>query len=441
MKQHLVKVTLAILVIITIASVWNQVNAQATVTGETTITISQAELNKLKGEDGYTPKITVSNTTTLSPGSPAQVIPNYLSNGDLQLSFGIPAGKDGANKPSCVYLVYTAADWDSAIAGLKAGKVTKIEVMQTDIKKNVSIPKTWAGNSKYLIIEGNGAYHDGWIKQEKPATQSEAENEMTQFKVDIIHLAMQAPQDTCIVLYGGYNNTIENNRFRKAKQAVYLGFCMNALVQHNDAVNMTGTAFELDRLYVSGAGTSNSCSNNSLMQYNRVFNANGSYAAFSSKAANNADFYRNIVEGGQAQFGIITDDQGSTTCKIVLKRNNHFEFTPLVADMQDKLNDGLSDNSGNWFQKPSPLRLNIISGAGAIVNFNNHSNLLSTDKINLPVTAKLNMLNNKRVDLAGFFAGTGKPPQNNIVYFYQNGMRTEFGNYTVNGLKYQFATP
>lgn len=339
----------------------------------------------------------------------------------------------GASKPSCVYYIYTAADWDSCIAGLKDGRVTAAYVMQTGIKKNVTIPKSWAGDSKFFYIQGNGAYHDGWIKQEKPASQSEAEDLMTQFKWKTENLAMQAPGDTCIVAYGGYGNSVVDCRFRKAKQAVYGGFTMNMLILHNDAVNMTGTGFEIDRLYVTGSGTSSTCSNNSMMALNRVFNANGSYASLSSKAANNVLYWRNILEGGSPQFGIITDDQGSTTCKQVLKIGNHFELTPGVADMQDRLNDGSSINDGNWFQKPSPKRLNVISGAGALITFNNHPNLLSGDKLSADPSCKWSMMNNKRFDFSTLF--TAPPTQYDIKYFYQGGARWENLQGQLNGKK------
>jgi len=334
-----------------------------------------------------------------------------------------PAGSgSGVVKPSCVFQVYNASDIDAAINGVIAGTVTKIEFMQTDIVKNISIPKSWGGNSKFLIIEGNGANLKGWIKQQMPASQSEAEDLMTQYKIIVQNLSFEAPNDTCLALYGSMNNDVKNNRFRRAKSAVHLGFCMNAMVYHNDAVNMTGTAFVANRLYVTGAGLTNAQSNNATFMHNRVFNADSCFASFASYSSNNIDYWKNTVEGKKPQYGFYNDDHQSSTVKMYSHYGNHCETTALNSMFYTKLNDGVINYENTWNQKASPNLYEVVSGAGAIVNVLNNPNILSSDKFKATTTTKWNIWNNKRFDETTIWNGAA-PTQVDLRYYYQGGYK------------------
>ena len=345
-------------------------------------------------------------------------------------------GKDGVDglgfKQGCVYYIYTAADIDSAIAGLKAGRITKFDFQQTDITKNILLPKTWAGTSKFLIIEGNAANLKGWIKQEMPASQTEAEDLMTQYKIIIQNLSFEAPNDTCIALYGSLNNDINNNRFRRAKSAVHLGFCMNAVIFHNDAVNMTGTAFVANRLYVTGSGTSNAQSNNATFSHNRVFNADSCFASFASYSSNNIDYYKNTIEGNKPQYGIYNDDQGSTTVKMYSHYGMHCETVAYNSMFYTKLNDGVVSFDNTWNQKISTSLVKLVSGAGCILSWNTAPNMMAGDRFSIPNNVKVSMFNNKKTDMTLF---TVQPLQYDIHYFFQNGSRWSNSNGLLNDKK------
>jgi hypothetical protein len=420
------------------------------------VTIPQSELDKLKGQDGEdgvdgkTPVVKVGNTTTLTAGSPASVISTQTSDGELILNFGIPQGAKGDKgdkgdpgsggstaRPSSTVDIYTAADIDSAISGLKAGKVSCLNFKQTDITKNITLPYKWAGSSKKVIISLNGNNLNGWIKTEMPPSYAEAENFGTQHRVEITPGTITGNgNDTGIVLYCYINAEVRGVSFKNNAVAMYTGFTMNARVIGCDATGMKKAGFVADRLRIpnpTDQAKSLQCNN---IKYSsvRVHNAEGALYSFYSYANNKVIYEDCIAEGKNPNHDFYFDDGGDPVVKQVYFIRSHCENSPTKSVFFVRMNDGDVIFDGTWNQKSSPILYDVVSDAGCYVEVNNNPNILTSDKFRTSSGAFWSFYNNKRFDFATSWIGA-PPVQYDLKYKYQNGSRWENSNGQLNNKK------
>lgn len=378
----------------------------------------------------------VIDTTGLKPANGKDGQPGAKGDQGIQGVAG-KDGKDGAgSKNGWVYHIYTATDIDSAIAGLKAGKTGCFFFEATDINKDIVLPWQWPGKSMTLVINFNGVNLNGVIKTELPPTYADAERIATQYKV-IIRDGMLTGHgtDTTMSLSCFINSEITNIRSRSAAVAGYFAFTMNARVMGCDAGQMKTAGYVADVLKLPLATDTKRDlqSNNLFFGWERVHNAIGCEYSFGSFGSNNVTRFMCVIEGNEPKTGVTFDDLGLTTVKMTRDLYYWCETKATVAMFKYKLNDGLIDNSG-WNSKISPFLVDLTSASGALINMYSCPNLLSGDRIRMPVEAKINLSNCKRVDTAVLFSN-GKPPQYKIDYYFQNGYRQEIGNYTWNGAK------
>lgn len=347
-------------------------------------------------------------------------------------------GKDGVSgsgqKNGWVYHIYTAADIDSAIAGLKAGKVGCFFFEATDINKDIVLPWQWVGNSKMLIINFNGVNLNGVIKTELPPTYADAERIATQYKV-VIRDGMLTGHgnDTTMSLACFINSEFTNIRSRAAAVAGYFAFNMTARVVGCDATGMKKAGYVADRLLLPLATDTKRDlqSNNIFFGWDRVHNAVGCEYSFGKFGANNAMTFMCPIEGNEPKIGVNYDDLGMTTVRVTHDLYNWCETKASVAMFKYKSNDGLINLTG-WNSKQSPFLVDLTSASGALLNMYGMINMLNSDRIKMPLNSKINLTDSKYVNVDTLFPD-GKPAQYSIEMYYQNGLRKFIGNNTWNG--------
>lgn len=220
------------------------------------------------------------------------------------------------------------------------------------------LPKTLNVRSRQLIIEGNGATIAPNIgstlthlMRRTPANQTEALNTMQSHAFFFRNINFDGRgAGIGLDLGATYGSAITDCKFTALASGLYLRFSLMARVVNCLTVGITGTAFTADKGNWTGASNSNSQSNHTRFEQCRVFNNTGAYAAFAMYAASGITMEQCISEGGDPNYHVFFDSQGSTVVKDFNMRSTHLESTASIAGVKLRLAGGYARLSGIYSQ-------------------------------------------------------------------------------------------
>lgn len=221
------------------------------------------------------------------------------------------------------------------------------------------LPKSLNAMSKRFIINGNGATIRPAANvtlpaliQRLPTNQTEALNVMQSQAFHFNDIMFDGAGRTTIGLDLSctYGASIENCSFKSCQTGVHLRFALMTRVINCLANGISGTAFIADKGNWTGASSSNSQSNHTRFEQCRVFNVQGAYAAFAMYAASGMVLDQCISEGGQPNYHVFFDSQGSTVVKDFVMRNTHLESTATIAGIKLRLATGYATISDLYSQ-------------------------------------------------------------------------------------------
>ena len=315
------------------------------------------------GTNGTSATVSIGTVTTLSAGLNATVTNSGTANAAI-LNFGIPRGADGASGSGSsgginvgfVRWVTTAAELNSAWAGVVAGTVRSIH-----LAANITLTQTLvlpANYNKILEIEGHGAeltvpssLANGAIYRAY-ASLSEANAGIDcQLRIRNVVFKSSGRAVTAISMQANYGTKIEGCRFENFATAIKGGWTMGTIIDQCYFWE-NNISIDLDYARFTGGSNSASQSNHSTISNCKFRHFAGQFGAIKATAVSGLHIIHNIFEGVQAgpQYEVYFDDGGSNVVKEFTCYGNHVEQQPSVAAFYIRLKDGFAYCGGIYSQ-------------------------------------------------------------------------------------------
>lgn len=315
------------------------------------------------GLPGQAATVSIGNVTTLSAGSNATVTNSGTANAAI-LNFGIPRGADGASGSGSsgginvgfIRYVTTAAELNSAWAGVVAGTVRSIH-----LAANITLTQTLvlpANYNKILEIEGHGAeltvpssLTNGAIYRAY-ASLSEANAGIDcQLRIRNVVFKSSGRAVPAINMQANYGTKIEGCRFENFASAIKGGWTMGTIIEQCYFWE-NNISIELDYARFTGGSNSASQSNHSVIRDCKFRHSAGQFGAIKATAVSGLHIIHNIFEGVQAgpQYEVYFDDGGSNVVKEFTCYANHVEQQASVAAFYIRLKDGFAYCGGIYSQ-------------------------------------------------------------------------------------------
>lgn len=195
------------------------------------------------------------------------------------------------------------------------------------IAEGAWIDLPFLGDSKAIIIEGQGAKmtcNTGFRR--RPAYGNSGNEQGMRVIIKDVYFTRTGTQagSKAIDIGATYNSKVENCSFVSFDTALVFRFALNSVSQGNYFVN------NLNGIYIGyglefGGSTSNSQSNGTISESDRIFNADASDKSIIIESASDCEIRNIIIEGFDPNYGIYFDDRAATVVEDFKLHGAHFE--------------------------------------------------------------------------------------------------------------------